>query len=673
MAIDPSIGLLGALLAAAPDPSAPPVRTSTGALAELGATEVAARRRPAPPRRADDEEETETIVVTGSRVAQSAERAAVVTTVIPRVDLERSGARNVAEALETMPGLRVLRDVTGAMQLQVRGFDTEHVLVLVDGQRVAGRKNGAVDLSRLGVERIERIEIVKGPASAAYGADALGGVINIITRRPSQGFEGDLRAGFGAAPREAPELEAETPEIAGRVAGRWGAVDGQLTASYRRRAAYDLEPATPGETGGDVEDFEGELSTGLELGDLRTRLRVEYSRRTLATVDSSPRPNGRFRIDDRDQRLQTFGVHLRPQLELAGGTLLADVSVSTYDEELLRTQRGGSDQRYETLGDTIAQLLVQYDRQMFVDHRVLVGVEGFHQTVRASRYPDFDDRSRLSAFLQDEWQLLSDLSLFGGVRVDVDTQFGTFPTPRVAARYQPIEPLVLRASWGLGFKAPLPRDLGILFDNPGAGYRVEGNFDLEPEEASTFSVSANWRPWSRITFDLEGFQSDITNLITPVPRDGEPVAGEVQVFTYGNIESARIRGVEAGVTARPISGLRIRVGYEFLDTVNLDSDLPLPGRAPHRITAGVGWYIPDLDLDLDLRSSWTAARSFSVDPEQPPLDADDFVRLDSRAQLGIAEGVQAYLGVDNLLDAGDPAFNPILPRNFYAGIQSRIR
>ncbi len=631
---------------------------------------------PGPSRTSTAALRTETLVVTASRRAVQVDDAPVATQVIDRESIERSGARNLAEVLESEPGLRVTPDVTGAIQIQLRGFNTDQVLVLVDGQRIAGRKNGAIDVQRLGVERIERVEIVKGPASALYGADALAGVINIVTRGPKQPLEGSLRLGYGGAPRgldgqDFSGVTAETFEAAGRVGGRAGAFGWQGTASYRKRGRFDLNPDSPGTTGSDFTDLDGEVAGTFEAGGFKLRLRVDGSTRELEGTDAGALlPGGQRRIDDRAQRITTFGVHVRPELELAGGQLVLDASWSSYDERFVRVQRGGRARAEDELADGIGQAVLQYTRPVFDTHIVLIGLEGLLQTIDATRFPGFQDRQRGAAFIQDEWVPNEAFSVQAGVRVDVDSQFGVFPTPRVAARWRPADPVILRASWGLGFKAPLPRDLGIVFENPGAGYRIEGNPDILPEESSSFSAGVVLIPVGELRLSAEVFHSDVSNLIEPLSGDSTG-PGEPLLFTYGNIASASLSGVEAGLEWRPFRQFRLVVGYDFLDARDRTRDRTLPNRAPHRVTAGLGFFVPAWGLDLDLRGAWTDERRFFGGGDEE-IVAPAWVRLDARAELAVTEQIGAFLGADNLLDEGDPSLLTIPPRTFFAGLQSRF-
>jgi outer membrane receptor for ferrienterochelin and colicins len=129
----------------------------------------------------------EIVVVTGTRTPYSLNDSPVEVQLIDAAQIARSGARDVAELLEREGGVYANRAAGRGSAIQIQGLSSKHVLILLNGRRMIGRINGAIDLSRLHVADIERIEIVKGPSSALYGGDALGGVVNIISQREGEG------------------------------------------------------------------------------------------------------------------------------------------------------------------------------------------------------------------------------------------------------------------------------------------------------------------------------------------------------------------------------------------------------------------------------------------------------------------------------------------------------
>lgn len=143
------------------------------------------------------EEASEVVVVTGTRTERALSDSVVTTDVVTQEQVLESGASDASEVLESIPGVVVTRSFRGA-GVQMQGLDSQYVLILINGQRMIGRRDGVLDLSRIPAERIERIEIVKGAASALYGSDAIAGVINIITREPEHGLSSQTVASFGS-------------------------------------------------------------------------------------------------------------------------------------------------------------------------------------------------------------------------------------------------------------------------------------------------------------------------------------------------------------------------------------------------------------------------------------------------------------------------------------------
>ena len=162
---------------------------ATWSLGLLGCLPAAWAAPPTP----DTVQTLEPVVITGTRTEHRVSDSPVDVQLITDTDIRRSGARDVAELLEREGGVYVSRQAGRGTRIEMQGLASEHVLILINGQRVIGRINGAIDLTRLRVAQIQRIEIVKGPSSALYGSDALGGVINIITREPETGGVASVR------------------------------------------------------------------------------------------------------------------------------------------------------------------------------------------------------------------------------------------------------------------------------------------------------------------------------------------------------------------------------------------------------------------------------------------------------------------------------------------------
>lgn len=177
---------------------------------------------------------SEELVITAARAEQARKDVTVATEVIGREEIEASGARTMDELLRAAPGIEVT-PTFGGSGVRMQGLDPKHVLVLVDGRPVDGRVDGTVDLARLRVSDIERVEVVKGPSSALYGSDALGGVINIVTRSSDAPWQADGAARYGTW------RTADASAVVGGGGGDWR----PLRASCAARRSTARSRASP--------------------------------------------------------------------------------------------------------------------------------------------------------------------------------------------------------------------------------------------------------------------------------------------------------------------------------------------------------------------------------------------------------------------------------------------
>lgn len=222
----------------------------------------------------------EVIVVTGTRSETPRQASPVTTEVIDRQRLVESGVQTVAEALAMRPGLWIDRGFAGTNGLTMQGLGPQYSLVLVDGARQIGRTDGVLDLDRFAIEDLEQIEIVRGPSSVLYGSDALGGVVNLVTRTPRDGLAVDAlarvdgRLGY---------------EARGRVAGGRNGYSGTLVGSYREAPAITLADDDSGGT--TFAAYEDAHVTGRAIHrrgeNWRLDAGADYARRDLRGVDAS--------------------------------------------------------------------------------------------------------------------------------------------------------------------------------------------------------------------------------------------------------------------------------------------------------------------------------------------------------------------------------------------------
>lgn len=595
----------------------------------------------------------EIIVVTGTRAETPLAASPVTTEVVAREAIEESGAETVADALATRPGLWLERTLAGT-SISMQGLGSKYVLVLVDGQRQLGRVDGALDLERFGAADVEQIEIVRGPGSAMYGADALAGVVNIITRPPGEErAELDLRVDHRGA--------SESHATVGGGRGDWSGV---ASGTWRRGDAFDHSPADPGTTIAAYTDAHAELRTRYQRGE---RWRVDgttgFQRRDLQGVDTQ---GGGAVLDRRNLvEIASAGLTARRTGERGGATVHAGLGY--HRDQFASDQRGATAlDQYQDTREHLGELSGQVERRIGERHLATAGAEGLIEGLRSERLSDDGARRRGALWLQDEWRAGADYRwlVVPAVRVDADSQFGVHATPRLAARWDVTDEVVTRASLGLGYRAPSFKEQLLRFENPGAGYVVIGNPDLAPETSRSLQGGAEWRPagWAWTAANL--FVNDLTDLITAVTRsDGGP--GMPVQFSYANVGRARTAGVElSAAVAR--GRLRAELGYAYTYTRDLEAGVPLDGMPAHRVAGALRWRDAGEGLTAVAEVALTGARPYQVADGMTAADA----RVDLRARVArrFGEQLELYVGAENLLGAGDAGFDPIAPRTLYAGI-----
>jgi outer membrane receptor for ferrienterochelin and colicins len=629
--------------------------TATIAIARAAAADDANPASPSDDHDAAAATAGEVIVVTGTRSETPLQASPVTTEVIDRKRLEESGVQTVSEALTLRPGLWVDRGVAGTSGITIQGLGPQYSLILVDGARQIGRTDGYLDLDRFGVADIEQIEIVRGPSSALYGADALGGVVNIITRKPKHGLALDALTQIDG--RRASDSRA-------RVAAGEGGLAGAVFGEYREGPAVRREAGAVATT---LDSYADRSAGGRVTWDASERWQVhgggDYLYRDLRGVDAS----ATGAVFDRRNLVETASAQAGAQYagDVTALRLAADASV--YRDQYLDDQRmSDALDEYQVTDESLVEGSAQIVRQLGA-HRALAGAEVLREALDSDRLSAPGSRVRAAVYAQDEWRL-GELIIVPGARFDHDTQFGSHATPRVAARWQATSQLVLRASAGMGYRAPDFKELLLHFENPVVGYVVDGNPALKPETSRSAQGGVEWRATRWLWLSVNGYYNGLHDLIYAVtePDDG---SGTLR-FGYGNVGHARTAGLESyAMLVRGRGGLEL--GYALTRARDLDDERLLEGVPQHRVTATARWRDDGFDAFAALVVTGHRPFYLSEDPQLATLSPRR-VEIRARAAKRFRGGYGGFLGVDNLLDAGDANLDRIPPRTFYAGVEMHL-
>ena len=661
-----SSSLLLALSVAAVDASAqPPVETAVARPSDDAGHGAAGSpvetRAPAEPQ---PHELDEIVVTTAGRREQSRTDAVVATEVIDREALRENGAENVAEALEDLPGIEIVPALQGST-VRMQGLDPQHTLILIDGEPVIGRSDGALDLTRIALQDVERIEIVRGASSALYGSAAHGGVINIITRRATAPLALDGRVSLGTYDPYA--LRGATLDVGLGAAVRHQDFRLRADVGVHRVGAYDLDRSDPATTGSEVTQYDGGLRLGQRVGQTDLGLRLRVSRRDLVGIDAS----ATGAVYDRRNRIDELGVSGTLSTEFARGTLATQVYVTQFRDRFVLDQRGSTQEDVDQdtrqrLGEVSSQYSVTTDDAR---HTFTLGADVQQETLLADRLSRKGTRTRVAPFAQYEWLANEAVNLIvaPGFRVDVDSQFGAVASPKLALRLDPHETLVLRASAGRGFRAPNFKELYLSFENPSVGYRVVGNPSVRPETSWSFQLEGTWQPTRAVGVRVSLYRNQIDDLIDTALDES---AANV-VYTYVNTSSAVTQGSELSLQLQPMRGLDVQLTYVFLDARDLQRGRALTGRPRHRATFRARYSVPGTGFSAIVRGSVVGQRPFYETAENGEVERvldDPYLSLDARLEQRVGEYVALFAGADNLAGAGGRYLN-LRPRGFYAGLR----
>jgi len=598
--------------------------------------------------------ELESVVVTAVGRTQRRADVAVSVARVSAEEIRTSGATSAQTLLAEIPGLQATGVAPVGSNIMIRGIGDARVLVLLDGQPAGGALLENRDLSRMSLAGVERVEVVKGPLSSQYGSDALGGVINIITREPDAGLRGDARVMAGDAGRR---------EAAATLSGG-GDVRYRVTGSWRQ------EDQVPG--------LDRSLHVFARVWDVRSTTRYDGGGPLRARADFSfVRERQRWPVGGgfsgfNDNRGLTGWIET--SLDHGPGSWVARAFGQDY-YHLYRSARGdtpiaGSADLQE---ESLWKASLGYSATLGA-HAVDVGVEGSRREISS---PDkiLEDRasdSQIEVFAGDAWSL-GEATLTTGARLTLNDRWGNTVSPSIGVSLPLSEALLWRASVGRGFRAPSFKELAWDFANVGGGYTIQGFAGLEPERSWSASVAMEWAPAANVGLTAEAYTNEIDNLIefAFVGNSG----GGLTIYSPRNVRRARTRGVELTGTARS-AWARIGAEYAYLDARSLDDDMPLDRRAAHTGRLRLGADAPLLSgLRFDLSANVTgSAPVLGTDAggQTTEIDTQELLfSLDGQLGIEVRRGVHLSVGADNLLDSQPAGWQGVVTRRLRLGLEAR--
>jgi outer membrane receptor for ferrienterochelin and colicins len=625
----------------------------------------------------------EDVVVTGTRSPHLLKNVPVQTEVISRRDFQRTGATTVDEALTSSIGVAINDDLSGKGAM-IRGVQGDRILVLIDGERAVGRVNGAIDLSQLSLSNAEKIEVVKGTGSTLYGSDAMGGVVNIVSKKVgSHGKSVNLRSDYGAYGTLNPDLQLEYGN------SRWGA---NLGAQYYHTDGFDLDKSTPHTNGQDEIDrlnLDGKLR--YKLSD---RWNVTGSTRLMLEdrkwIESEIWPGNLLFVYDDDEANKRYDGSLKFDY-LSGDKYSMNLRLygSYYDHQWNKVEREHNVWLDTSKTDDI-YLEASYSSNYVIgqNHVATYGFDYNRQDLKSSELSQSKEADEAGdAYLQYEYSPFKKWTFLPGVRYEHHSSFGGKTNPSINIMYQPSEQIKLRGFTGYGFRAPSIKQQYFTFDHVAAGYVVYGGRvdlpadiapagvtfgELKDENSINASISAELSYGAIGMHRLTYYYNHLDDLIEFV-MIGSNATYWRGIYVYQNIDRATTQGIEWESRVRLSHNVDVSFSYDYLKSLNLSTGEELVNRPSHTVKFSLGGFYERWGIGSTFWGTYQSRKLWvprsntggnEGDPEYAPSRTTLNVNLFKR--MG---GLETYVRVENLLDQVNMAYGYWPGISLFAGVK----
>ena len=528
----------------------------------------------------------DSVVVSATRSERKLSNLTVPVTLINAQTIQQTGSIRLTDILKEQTGLTMTSGFGAGIQLQ--GLNPDYTIILINGEPLVGRTAGVLDLNRIALGNIKKIEIVKGPSSSLYGSEAMAGVINIITDASNKvPLEASLRMGT-----------YNTKDINLNSGLRSKSIFYQGFYNYYATDGYSIRPNSNNRITTPINRLTTSQQIKLNINDrtsilFNARLTDETIKSNIAVSNGGVTINSNGKEHNTDANLSaTLNYRFTPNLKTSFRSYLTNY-ISKQD---LLTISGAP--YNDLLNHLFKRVENQTDWAVGKNLNGIFGMGAVWEGVKSSRYDSEKLRKENAVqygFTQWEWTASDKFIIIGGIRFDKNATYASAWSPKLSMLYKLNASHKIRLSIGQGFKAPDVRQLYLNFTNAAAGnYSVFGSAqaqkvigqlnslgqigvlynnyyllkDLEPESSNGMHLSWEWTPTSKTFINTQLFRNDIANLIE-VQQVGTYFSG-AQIFSYLNIGRAFTQGLELEFKQNINNHLVFSGGYQYLITGDKD-------------------------------------------------------------------------------------------------------
>ena len=635
------------------------------------------------------------VIISATRTKRQLSSLPLPVQLVSKKEIQAVNSVRLSDILNEQTGLITVPDFGGGEGIQLQGLDSQYTLILIDGVSLIGRSAGTLDLSRVSVGNIKQIEIIKGASSSLYGNEALGGVINIITDNPKNGFKGNVNYRGGSF---------GIHDVSTNVNYKKNKLGVNAFVNRFSSSGYDLIETDAVKT---VEPFSNYT--------LNSKLTYDFSENTKLLL------SGRFYHQNQDN--------------VASETLIGESEINewntllkldhTFNEkwssylEFDATQYKAEEFLNDDVGNSFSQS--DFDQRFIIpefrtayklngNNTFIGGIGLTHERLKRTDFFGTPEFNSPYIYAQYDSNITEKLNIILGVRFDDHSEYQSQHSPKGAIRYKLNDKIALKGSVGYGFKTPDFRQLYFDFTNATVGYTVLGynavssripqletdgqlvsievplnefNDDLKPESSIGYNFGIDLKPLSNLKVNINLFRNDIENLI-----DTRVIARKTNgqnVFSYYNVNEVYTQGLEFNANYKLNENVTILGGYQLLYAKDKEAEQDFEdGKVFARLTPSspsfrlqkddyfglfnrsrymanfkIFYNIPKWNLDTNLRITYRSKYGLFDTNGNTYLDTYDEFRegytiWDFAINKTIYKNYKLGFGIDNIFDFNDP-------------------
>ncbi len=596
------------------------------------------------------------VVVTSTRTEKLHRDVPVATEVISKKDIEDSGAQDVGELLMQQSGVSVSSTVTGESVIQVMGMDSRYVLILVDGQPITGKFNNQVSLDQIPTGILKQVEIIKGPNSALYGSEAMGGVINIVTDDAGSKGNYSVFTRYSGGDGVFQPLDRNIGERSLRM---------NLGRKWKRfsyQADTDYHTAHPNDTNEYI------LINNLNklAGHLRLKWQpIESQQFSLDLTNYTDRESSNTQTVNAVTKVRRFNPILNHRWKInSGWSLDHSLRYTTYSRTYEQTRPWGTPVSFDSTGESESEYELNLIHQKNKS-TINLGTEINNARYTSNRIVS-GEKSLLSRsiFAQLDFWPFKSLNAVLGARTDYNTEAGFVTSPRLALMYKPGHRWTFRGTIGKGFRMPSFMDRYLNWTHEAFGYRIIGNPDLKPETSQGYTLGIEYYHPLVYQVSLMFYRTRFNQMINDY-------IVEPNVFSYQNIDRVQFTGLEIQGRWTVSHRWLASWGLNYIDNRDMSTGNLVPNTQPYSANVRLSYQWAGNRFKTSLSSKWTGAYyPYEFLPEQGDFQRsttrrNPFAITDFTFTAKLSSNVNLDCGVNNCSDYTDAVFGPFIGRTYF--------